>query len=166
MDATARTISNRPTDFAFSLFIERHAGVRQTVSWYLTAYVVSWTRNYYNGVWGAWEEVQIGNIGQVALSLQNGCSNYNDAAGTYAQASVMKNSQGLVVVQGLVQGGTKSTALTTLPSGWRPAKRNIFTTSTNGALGRVDVLPDGNIIYVDGNNGFISLSGLCFYAGR
>lgn len=165
-NATVLTISNRPTDSAFSLLIEKHAGIRQTVSWYQTAYVASWTRNFYGGVWGTWEQVQIGNIGQIALSLENGCSNFNDAAGTYAQASVMKNSQGLVVLQGLVKGGTKNMSLTTLPSGWRPAKRNIFIASTDGAIGRLDILPDGKIIYVDGNTGYISLSGLCFYANR
>ena len=166
-NTTVETISNRPTDSAFSLFVEKHAGVRQTVSWYQPAYVASWTRNYYNGTWGMWEQVQIGNIGQIPLSLENGCSNYDDAHGIYAQASVMKNSQGLVLVQGLVKFATKDMSITTLPSGWRPAKRNIFTvTSDANTLGRLDVLPDGKIIFVNGNSGYISLSGISFYANR
>lgn len=54
-NADAKTIANRPTDNAFSLLVEQHAGVKQTLTEYLptdTARV--WFRNYYNGTWGPW----------------------------------------------------------------------------------------------------------------
>ena len=54
-NATAATIKNCPTTSAFSLVIEQHAGVKQTLTVYLTAdQPIIYVRNYYNGTWGAW----------------------------------------------------------------------------------------------------------------
>ncbi len=44
---------NCPTDQAFSLFVERHAGARQTLTEYVTSGARTFTTNYYQG-WGAW----------------------------------------------------------------------------------------------------------------
>ena len=56
--ATASTLKNCPTIYAFSLVIERHAGVKQTLTMY-SAYdkPLIYVRNYYNGTWGAWSRI-------------------------------------------------------------------------------------------------------------
>lgn len=54
-NATAATLNNCPTSSAFSLFIEQHAGVKQTLTVYLTAdKPIIYVRNFYNNTWGAW----------------------------------------------------------------------------------------------------------------
>lgn len=50
----ASTIANVPKAVAFSLFVERHAGVKQTFSSYYPSGVQVWVRNYFNGVWSSW----------------------------------------------------------------------------------------------------------------
>jgi hypothetical protein len=53
--ATAATIKNCPTTAAFSLVVEQHAGVKQTLTVYLTTdKPIIYVRNCYNGTWGAW----------------------------------------------------------------------------------------------------------------
>ena len=59
LDAETKTIANVPTGFAFSLFIEEHAGAKQTLTAYLPAGIQMWVRNYYNGTWGSWYRVAI-----------------------------------------------------------------------------------------------------------
>lgn len=56
--ATASTLKNCPTIYAFSLAIERHAGVKQTLTMY-SAYdkPLIYVRNYYNGTWGSWSRI-------------------------------------------------------------------------------------------------------------
>lgn len=54
-NATAATIKNCPTTSAFSLVIEQHAGVKQTLTVYATANKpIIYVRNHYNGTWGEW----------------------------------------------------------------------------------------------------------------
>lgn len=70
-DATAITLVNSPTSHAFSLFIEKHAGVKQTVTEYMPdGTAKTWIRNYYSysGVWGAWTEVYTSNSGTISGS--------------------------------------------------------------------------------------------------
>lgn len=55
--AAAATLANCPTSIAFSLFVELHAGVKQTLTEYVTANPRTFIRNYYSGTWGPWIEV-------------------------------------------------------------------------------------------------------------
>lgn len=48
------TMVNVPIKSAFSLFVERHAGVKQTFTNYTTSGIQIWVRNYFNGVWSSW----------------------------------------------------------------------------------------------------------------
>ena len=54
LDVEAKQIANVPVGYAFSLLVEKHAGVKQTFTQYLTNSPTIWTRNYYNGTWGPW----------------------------------------------------------------------------------------------------------------
>lgn len=58
-DADVQTMTNVPTQNAFSLFVEQHAGVKQTLTRYLTSGVQTWVRNYYAGTWGSWYQQAI-----------------------------------------------------------------------------------------------------------
>ena len=58
MNATVATLDNSPTNQAFSLLVERHAGYKQTLSEYITSTAAkTWTRNFYNGAWGPWRQL-------------------------------------------------------------------------------------------------------------
>jgi hypothetical protein len=54
LSAEAQTITNCPTNRAFSLLVEKHAGVKQTLTEYDTTGARTLFRNYYNGTWGGW----------------------------------------------------------------------------------------------------------------
>lgn len=53
------TMTNVPTKQAFSLFVERHAGVKQTFTCYSTSGIQTWVRNFYNGTWSSWYQQAI-----------------------------------------------------------------------------------------------------------
>ena len=56
--ATAATLTNCPTTQAFGLTIEEHAGVKQTLTVYLTGnQPIIYVRNFYNNVWGQWSRL-------------------------------------------------------------------------------------------------------------
>ncbi len=56
LNVDAQQIANTPVNYAFSLLVEKHAGIKQTFSEYFTNSSRTWTRNYYNGTWGPWYE--------------------------------------------------------------------------------------------------------------
>jgi len=55
-------------------------------------------------------------------------------------------------------------AIVTLPAGSRPANREVFAVSSNNGVGRVDVLPTGEVLLVKGSGttGWVSLSNVVF----
>lgn len=165
-NAVSVTISNKPATIgsAFSLLVEQHAGCKQTFTQYETGWIGMWVRNYYNGTWGEWSRVIVGNTQFSYLSLQNGWQNYNDGSGTYPVAEAVKFPTGLIVLHGLVRYGTLRTNITTLPVGYRPTKVNIFNIITDGnKLGRIDIHPNGEVFLDTGSAGYVSLSGIAFY---
>lgn len=56
-NSIAATISNAPTNNAFSLFVEKHAGIKQTVTRYHPLYPQTWVRNFYDDTWGEWTRI-------------------------------------------------------------------------------------------------------------
>ncbi|MCV2441892.1 phage tail-collar fiber domain-containing protein [Acinetobacter bereziniae] len=54
-DAEAATILNVPTPYAFALFVERHAGTKQTFTEYNTNR--TFIRRLYAGAWTSWKEI-------------------------------------------------------------------------------------------------------------
>ena len=57
-NVVSATIANTPHEQSFHLEVYRHAGVRQVFMSYHPTVVKTWERNYYNGNWGAWRQVQ------------------------------------------------------------------------------------------------------------
>jgi hypothetical protein len=107
------------------------------------------------GIWGS-------------FAYQNNWRDYT--TGTYAGGQYTKTSAGLVVLRGLVAGGTASwdTPIATLPPEYRPTNRMIFYVGSydagNSGFGRVDVLPTGDVRFMSGTNTWVSLDSIRFMA--
>jgi type II secretory pathway pseudopilin PulG len=79
------------------------------------------------------------------LTLQNSWTTYG---GIFATPQYTTGTDGVVVLKGLIKGGTATfgTVIANLPPGYRPAARILYGTMNNGAYGRIDILPTGDII--------------------
>jgi hypothetical protein len=92
--------------------------------------------------------------------LQNGWKN---TAG-FATAQYMKDELGFVHIKGVVDSGTTTagTVILTLPAGYRPKEKNIFSvptySGTSDTHGRIDVWSDGTVAIYTGGSGYLSLS--------
>jgi hypothetical protein len=102
--------------------------------------------------------------------FQNGWRNYGYS---FNPAQYRKDKDGIVWLRGLVKGGTIPSAgnnfyvpLFTLPEGYRPANRQLHGVCVaEFQMGRIDVLPDGNVTLVQAsNNNWLSLEGISFRA--
>jgi hypothetical protein len=100
-----------------------------------------------------------------ACTTINSWVNYDNG---YATAGYTKTIGNVVVLKGLVRNGATAanTPICTLPVGYRPDKRLAFITgSQNGAVsgtGRIDIAANGEVRFVSGSNGWISLDGIRF----
>lgn len=56
------TIGGAPEGVAFSLLVEKHAGVKQTFTTYFTGNFNIYVRNYYSNIWGSWKKVNMTTI--------------------------------------------------------------------------------------------------------
>ena len=83
----------------------------------------------------------------------------------YGNPTFDKTSNGLVILSGLIHNGIKG-VLAKLPTWAQPTKRLVFNLRNSHGTSRVDVLPDGRIIWINGGscNGDISFSGIVFFA--
>ena len=159
--AVAATVSNTPSNDAFSLFVERHAGTKQVFSNYRENDVGTWQRNYYNGTWGSWVKTS-GGVSIKALSLQNGWTNFG---GVYTFPEYWKDSNNVVHVRGTIEGGASKAAgaIAVLPSGYKPSMREMFACyAYNGTTVRVDVEQNGTIRTSGTSQGHLSLAGISF----
>jgi hypothetical protein len=103
-------------------------------------------------------------------TVTNGSTNYGSGFTTLQYG---KTSDGVVMVKGLIQGGTvaNGTKIFNLPSGYRPASRMLlpavtYSVTPPGAHARIDVDPNGDVFIMDGGNAtWISLDAVSFYAG-
>lgn len=73
-----------------------------------------------------------------------------------------KDPLGRVFLYGTAKNGTSGTTIATLPGGYRPRARELFSVITNTGVGEVDIDGSGNIIHVSGGTGFVQLSGISF----
>jgi len=93
-------------------------------------------------------------------TFQNGWVNFG---GPYNSAGYFKDSLGIVHLRGLVKSG--SDTIFTLPTGYRPPKRELQAVQTNpNTIGRIDILADGQVLMYAGSNSWISLDGITFRA--
>ena len=104
-----------------------------------------------------WHEV--GAAGEPAFS--NSWVNFGS---NYTTCGFMKDTLGFVHLKGLVKNGTINQVIYVLPSGYRPATRDIYGVDSNGAHARLDVAEDGAVKPMAGSNAWVSLSGIIFKA--
>lgn len=94
--------------------------------------------------------------------FQGAWANY--AAG-YEDVGYWKDPWGTVHLCGTAKLGVIGTPIFTLPGGYRPKAREIFVNQAGADTGfRVDVSAAGDVIPVNGGNGYVSLSGITFRA--
>ncbi len=80
----------------------------------------------------------------------------------YHAARYYKDTLGTVHLSGLVKDGTTGVPIFTLPAGYRPLKQLIYMVISNGAVGRLDILPTGAVQLVSGSNAYVTLEGITF----
>ena len=93
------------------------------------------------------------------LTLVNGWKHYGKEFGN---VSITKNHD-IVRVEGKIKDG-KWGHLATLPEGYRPTRQLVFALNNHEKQARVDVFPDGKIVWISGSKayGWISLTGIVF----
>lgn len=131
---------------------------QRQIAWQMTvngAYQPGWTRYCAGGdptqagSWSAWERISggdpawraFGAAGQPAFV--NGWSNYGDAG--FGASGFRKTADGLVVMRGLIAGGTTAVTAFTLPVGYRPNLNLIFSTMADGTPCEMRIFPGGEV---------------------
>jgi hypothetical protein len=91
-------------------------------------------------------------------SLQNSWVHYEN---TYNPPGYFKDSFGIVHLRGLVKSG--SSTIFTLPEGYRPPCRELHAVQTfDNTIGRIDILTNGEVCVLKGDNRWICLDGITF----
>lgn len=98
------------------------------------------------------------------LKLYYGWQNYG---GQYGKLTVTKQGT-LCVLSGLVAHGEWGKPVTILPVDCHPDSRLIFNVNNHAKSARVDVLPDGTVVWVAGghDHAWLSLTGIAFYSPK
>ena len=113
-------------------------------------------------------ETPINDLDIIHPCLLNGWQNYGVF---YEDLEIFKNKYGLVTMNGLVKGDF-SKIIFKLPEGWKPKKQLIFSVMSDNTSRRLDINSNGELFlsingYPKGEvtgNGWVSLSGISFYA--
>lgn len=83
----------------------------------------------------------------------------------YEAPGYYKDPFGRVHLCGVAKLGAAGSVIFTLPGGYRPRGREMFTNISGAASGfQVDVAANGDVIHVSGTTGYVSLSGISFRA--
>lgn len=101
-------------------------------------------RAYYSGTWGAWKTVSLKHTDWTDLPLASGITAYSEA-----QKPRYMRSNKTIFLSGVVKGLTEHDSLIgTLPSGFRPAKKVIFSIASVGQIiSKMSVETDGRVVY-------------------
>lgn len=81
---------------------------------------------------------------------------------SHQPAGYFRSGNGIIYLRGMVKSGTVPSTMFTLPVRYRPNYTIVVNVISNGAIGRVEIEPDGDVIAVAGNNTYISLDGITF----
>ena len=91
------------------------------------------------------------------LILKGGWTEY---AQGYTTAAYTKTKAGVVMLKGVVRGGTGD--IGTLPPDYAPEKTIMFATSSNQVVGRLDIRANGTVDAEVGNTAWFSLDGVAY----
>lgn len=99
----------------------------------------------------------------VVPTLQNSWVEYGSI---FHGPAYMKDHLGFVHLRGLLKDGTSSSAIMfTLPTGYRPTERIIFSTTSSTGQARMDITSDGEVQPGSGASvSYTSISGIYFKA--
>lgn len=144
VDAEAKTIGEAG-NYAFSLLVEKHAGVKQTLTTYLTNDPFKWYRNYYNGTWGAWFQ-------ELRLSSSNGLTipgNFGVQGSISTSQTVWADSHiasgGNITASGVLKGRVEA-GIVTYASGISSYAGNNWLNKTAGVVSCGIALKNANVI--------------------
>ena len=153
-NAEVINIKNTPENWSFSLLVEKHAGVRQTLSIYHNEFPRTYVRNLYGGVWGKWRHLG-GFYKQEEIEPESGFTKYGTGSGSSNTPLVIRMGN-VVMLTGAfsnksVINGNNTIKMGTIPK-WARPDGNIIARSKNQASG-------GNSHWVSvGSDGTISTS--------
>lgn len=110
--STVATLTNSPTEIAFAMEVLLNAGTTQKVYEYPSGYQKIYTRNFYNGTWGAWERVYttankptLGELGAAASSHTHSYAGSSSAGGSANSAVKLDSSAGSATQPVYFSGG-------------------------------------------------------------
>ena len=97
-----------------------------------------------------------------SFALQN---SWVDYASGYQTNGYRKTTSGIVQLKGLIKRSTGSPSvgetIGILPVGYRPSVPLLFLASTSSnTYGRIDVYPDGSVVFVAGSGSWISMDNM------
>ena len=100
------------------------------------------------------------------ISFVNGWKHYG---APYASPQYTKSADGIVMLKGLINGGSSNGAqITTLPAGYCPAETLLFGTSSNAAWSRLDIIRQTNgtcfVVPAAGSTVWIALDNIHYIA--
>lgn len=119
-------------------------------------------KRYSSGTW--YDTGAISKPSWITPTLINGWTNYG--AG-YDTAGYLKTPDGLVILKGLLNGGSKTSDVSfVLPAGYRPSARKLFpaTSGEPWTVSRVDIDTSGNVYATRTGNTWVGIDGVSFYA--
>lgn len=93
-------------------------------------------------------------------------SGWGDLGAPFATGAFVMDSMGFVHLRGLARRSSGvATTIATLGAGYRPAANKVFVGIADGLLARIDVNPDGTVIFAGGSGdpaNYVSLEGITF----
>ena len=112
-NATASGLTNCPTEIAFAMEVLSNAGTTQIVYEYCTDGVQKiYTRNYYGGIWGAWQRIYteankptLGELGAAASGHTHNYAGSSSSGGSATSAVKLDSSAGSATQPVYFSGG-------------------------------------------------------------
>ena len=125
-NATAATLTNSPTDNAFTMFVSQHAGINQLLIEYMAAAPHVFMRNYYDDTWGSWYEIY--HTGQKPTASEIGAA-ASSHTHTAAQVTGLTASRALISD---ASGHPTVSAVTSTELGYLDGVTSAIQTQLNG----------------------------------
>lgn len=125
-NATAATLTNSPTDSAFTMFVSQHAGINQLLVEYMAAAPHVFMRNYYADTWGSWYEIY--HTGQKPTASEIGAA-ASSHTHTAAQVTGLTASRALISD---ASGHPTVSAVTSTELGYLDGVTSAIQTQLNG----------------------------------
>lgn len=166
-DVAVATLLNCPSRHAFSLFVEKHAGTKQTLTEYMRSPFQIFVRNKYSNEWGPWQRIYTttgkptpAEIGAAAASHTHPYEpafskntafnkNFGTAAGTVAQGNHTHSGVVRFVAQYRIEGSSNGTKL------YKMSGDNVLLDVIRAGVGSYGIRHNMNtldyIVILDGN---------------